>query len=54
MDDDPNDGNPNPDFDMVVSPAFDVNRDGVVNAGDPPLVVLNSSLAEGNERWFCN
>jgi hypothetical protein len=46
QDDDPSDGNPVPDYDMVVSPAFDVNKDGMMNALDAVLVALNSNLVE--------
>jgi hypothetical protein len=52
-DDDPNDGNPFPDYNMVVSPAFDVNKDGVVNAGDAALVVMNSNLVEPTVECNC-
>jgi streptogramin lyase len=53
QDDDPNDGNPNPDYDMQVSVAWDVNRDGVVNAIDPQLVVLNSNMKEPAAECDC-
>jgi hypothetical protein len=53
QDDDPNDGNPIPDFDMVVNPAFDINKDGVMNALDDALVVLNSSLVEPANECDC-
>ena len=53
-DDDPNDGDPNPDNDMVVSPAFDINRDGTVNGQDRTLCLLNSSPHEPYEECDCS
>jgi putative hemolysin/C1A family cysteine protease len=53
QDDDPNDGNPVPDWDMQVTPAFDVNKDGVMNPLDEALVVLNSNLVEAAEECDC-
>jgi len=53
QDDDPSDGNPVPDFNMVVSPAFDINKDGVMNALDEALVVLNSNLVEPENECDC-
>jgi hypothetical protein len=46
QDDDPNDGNPVPDFEMDVSAAFDLNKDGAVTVIDVTLAALNSSLVE--------
>ena len=54
VDDDPNDGNPNPDPDMVLSPAWDVNKDGTVDAGDAVLIAMNSQLVEPYEKWDCS
>lgn len=53
QDDDPNDGDPVPDYNMVVSPAFDVNRDGKINGLDATWLSLNSQLVEPYEKWNC-
>ncbi|MDI6857076.1 MAG: aryl-sulfate sulfotransferase [Dehalococcoidia bacterium] len=53
QDDDPNDGNPIPDPEMVVSPAFDVNKDGVMSSLDAVLVALNSNLVEPAAECDC-
>ncbi|MDI6856794.1 MAG: dockerin type I domain-containing protein [Dehalococcoidia bacterium] len=54
QDDDPDDGNPVPDPDMQVSPAFDVNKDGVMSSLDSTLVGLNSNLVENTGKCNCN
>jgi hypothetical protein len=55
QDDDPNDGDPNPDYNMVVSPAFDVQKDGKVDNADGLWIAKNSYLSptERFEKWDC-
>jgi len=39
---------------MVVSPAFDVNGDGKVDAADAVLIAKNSELVEPYEKCDCS
>ena len=53
QDDDPADGDPVPDPDPQVSPAFDLNKDGMMNSLDAVLAALNSSLVEPPSACDC-
>ena len=53
QDDDPADGDPVPDPAPQVSPAFDVNKDGMMNSLDAVLAALNSGLVEPPAACDC-
>lgn len=53
QDDDPADGDPVPDPDPQVSPAFDLNKDGMMNSLDAVIAALNSSLVEPPSACDC-
>ncbi|MDI6858465.1 MAG: FG-GAP-like repeat-containing protein [Dehalococcoidia bacterium] len=53
QDDDPADGDPVPDPYPQVSPAFDLNKDGMMNSLDAVIAALNSSLVEPPSACDC-